>query len=400
MKKNFSFAFISNIVSSACKFLILLLIIKLGTPSEVGIYNYALIISAPVFLFTSLKIRSIQVTNNNYKFNEYYSLIIIINILALLMIVVFSVIIGTKVVTYSIIIVSIIKVLDNLKEVIYGLYQKHENLKLMGRSIIISNIFNLIIFSITYFFSSDLLVSLSMMLLISIMVFLLYDLNVLNKNYNTKLEFNIKTKDFFDILILAIPLSVSSSLGSLNTSIPRIILKNSSGEYYLGIFSAIAYILVLANLFANSMSQVFMPRLSQYFHQNKIKEFNKLANILLMIGFAIGLSTFLMVLLFGKAILNIGFGEIYGEYYLVLVILSIGLLFLLSGVFAGTIITSTGNYKIHYKITTISLVVTIILSILTINNFSIYGTAVTIMFSQISSFICYIYFYIKLKKKV
>ncbi|MCJ0971250.1 oligosaccharide flippase family protein [Mammaliicoccus sciuri] len=400
MKKNFSFAFISNIVSSACKFLILLLIIKLGTPSEVGIYNYALIISAPVFLFTSLKIRSIQVTNNNYKFNEYYSLIIIINILALLMIVVFSVIIGTKVVTYSIIIVSIIKVLDNLKEVIYGLYQKHENLKLMGRSIIISNIFNLIIFSITYFFSSDLLVSLSMMLLISIMVFLLYDLNVLNKNYNTKLEFNIKTKDFFDILILAIPLSVSSSLGSLNTSIPRIILKNSSGEYYLGIFSAIAYILVLANLFANSMSQVFMPRLSQYFHQNKRKEFNKLANILLMIGFAIGLTTFLMVLLFGKAILNIGFGEIYGEYYLVLVILSIGLLFLLSGVFAGTIITSTGNYKIHYKITTISLVVTIILSILTINKFSIYGTAVTIMFSQISSFICYIYFYIKLKKKV
>ncbi|MBO3078327.1 oligosaccharide flippase family protein [Mammaliicoccus vitulinus] len=400
MKKNFSFAFISNIISSACKFLILLLIVKLGTPSEVGIYNYALIISAPVFLFTSLKIRSIQVTNNNYKFNEYYSLIIILNIIALLIIVIISLIIERNIVAYSIIILSTIKVLDNLKEVIYGLYQKHENLKLVGISIIINNIFNLIIFSIVYYSTADLIMSLTMMFLISILVFLLYDLRVLKKNYNTKLEFNIYKNDFFAILILAIPLSISSSLGALNTSIPRIILKNTNGEFYLGIFSAIAYILVLANLFANSISQVFLPRLSKYFHQNNVEEFNKLANKLLVIGFIIGILTFLITLFFGKLILNIGFGEIYSEYYLVLIILSIGLLFLLSGVFAGTVITSTGNYKVHYKITTISLVFTVILSILTIEKFSIYGTAFTIMFSQIVTFICYMYFFVRLKRGV
>lgn len=398
MRKNFSFAFMSNIIASACKFIILLLIVKLGNPSEVGIYNYALIISAPVFLFTSLKIRSIQVTNNNYKFNDYYTLIILLNLIVLGIVIITSLLIEKNITAYAIIILSTIKLLDNLREVIYGLYQKHENLKSVGLSIIINNIFNLIVFTIVYYLSTNLIFSLVMMFITSIFIFLIYDLRILSKKYNTTLKLIVNRKKLIAILILAIPLSISSSLGALNTSIPRIILKNSYGEFYLGIFSAIAYILVLANLFANSISQVFLPRLSKYFHQKNVREFNNLANKLIGIGFIIGIFTFLIALIFGKLILKIGFGEVYSEYYLVLIILSIGLLFLLSGVFAGTIITSTGNYKVHYKITTISLVCTVILSVLTIEKFGIYGTAITIMFSQIVTFICYMYFHIRLKR--
>ncbi|MEX6216491.1 oligosaccharide flippase family protein [Mammaliicoccus sciuri] len=398
MKKNFSFAFISNIISSACKFLILLLIVKLGSPSEVGIYNYALIISAPVFLFTSLKIRSIQVTNNNYKFNEYYSLIISLNIIVLAIVTIISLLIEKNVTAYAIIIISSIKVLDNLREVIYGLYQKDEDLKSVGLSIIINNILNLIIFGAVYYVSTNLIISLILMFMSSVFTFLIYDLKVLNKNYDTKLRLVLNRKRLITILLLAIPLSISSSLESLNTSIPRIILKNSHGEFYLGIFSAIAYILVLANLFANSISQVFLPRLSKYFYQKNINEFNKLSNKLIGIGFIIGSFTFLFVLIFGRIILKIAFGEIYSKYHLVLIILSIGLMFLLSGVFAGTVITSTGNYKIHYKITIISLIFTVIFSFLTIERYSIYGTAYTIMSSQIVTFISYMYYYVGLKR--
>lgn len=398
MRKNFSFAFISNIISSACKFLILLLIVKFGSPSEVGIYNYALIISAPVFLFTSLKIRSIQVTNNNYRFNEYYSLIIILNLIVLGIVIIISLLIEKNVIAYSIIILSTIKVLDNLREVLYGLYQKYEDLKTVGVSIIINNIFNIIAFGIGYYLSSNLTISLFTMFITSTFVFLIYDLRVLSNKYDTKLKLVLNRKRLIDILILAIPLSISSSLGSLNTSIPRIILKNSHGEFYLGIFSAIAYILVLANLFANSISQVFLPRLSKYFYKKNIIEFNKLGIKLIGIGFLIGTFTVLLALIFGELILKIAFGEVYSKYNMVLIILSIGLLFLLSGVFVGTIITSTGNYKIHYKITIISLIFTVIFSFLTIERYSIYGTAYTIMFSQIITFISYMYSYIRVKR--
>ncbi|MEB6695170.1 oligosaccharide flippase family protein [Mammaliicoccus sciuri] len=398
MRKNFSFAFMSNIISSACKFLILLLIVKIGSPTEVGIYNYALIISAPVFLFTSLKIRSIQVTNNNYKFNEYYSLIILLNLIVLGIVIFIALLIEKNVIAYSIIILSTLKVLDNLREVLYGLYQKYEDLRTVGVSIIINNILNVIVFGIVYFLSTNLIISLLMMFMTSIFIFIIYDLGVLSKKYDTKLKLVVNRKRLIDILILAIPLSISSSLGSLNTSIPRIILKNSYGEFYLGIFSTIAYILVLANLFANSISQVFLPRLSKYFYQKNNTEFKKLGNKLIGIGFMIGSFTVLLALIFGKMILKIAFGDIYSKYHLVLIILSIGLLFLLSGVFVGTIITSTGNYKIHYKITIISLVFTVILSFLTIERYSIYGTAYTIMFSQIITFISYMYFYIGVKR--
>lgn len=396
MVKNFKFSIVSNIIAALSKFLILFLIIRIGTPVEVGIYNYALVLSAPIFLLVSLKIRSIIVTNRLYELNDYYTAIFLLNFITLLIISIISLIFFETIIAISLIIVSTIKFIENIKEVIYGLYQKDENLKLIGYSIVITNILNLFVFSLNYYISKDLLISLIVMLIVNIIVFFLYDLKIMKLYFNKKFEFKMNKRIILAIIYMALPLSFSSSLGSLSASIPRIFLKNLHGVYYLGIFSAIAYILVIASLFANSISQVFLPRLSNYYHNQQKEKFYKLSYKLILIGFILGISFLVLTLIFGRTLLQTGFGEEFKDYYLVLIILAVGLLFLLTGVFVGTIITSTGNYKIHYKISIITVASILLLSFPLINKYSIYGTAITIMLSQIVTTICYFYFYFKI----
>ncbi|MCD8892239.1 flippase [Staphylococcus nepalensis] len=392
MVKNFNYMFVANILSALCKFLILLVIVRLGTPEDVGRYNYALVITAPIFLFISLKIRSVIVTNDKYSPNEYVSAIFSLNIITLIFVAIFVYVLGNGDLT-TILIVSLIKLFENMKEVPYGIYQKNENLKLLGISMGIYNILSLIFFYIIYSFSHNLNMALLFLVISCIFSFAIIDRWYLSKYYNIKLHYNNNIVKFKEIFILAIPLAFSSALGSLNTGIPRIVLENLFGKYTLGIFSTIAYVLVIGGLFANSISQVFLPKLRKlYKDENKI-EFEKLTRKMVFIGIFIGMCSVILSLSLGEAFLSLLFGKEYGENNTILIILSFGLLFILSGIFLGTTIISTGKYNVNYKISLILLFCILIFSFLLIPKYSLLGAALTITISQFVALISYYYFY-------
>ncbi len=397
MKKNFSFSLLSNIFSSICKFLILIIIIKIGTPIEVGKYNYALALCAPIFILSSLKIRSIQITNNKFRYNDYNNLSFITNFTMLFVLVFIVSIFYDKENLYTIFFVAFIKVIDNLREVVYGRFHRDENLEFISKSTVYNNAACLLLFGILYILTHSLNISLFGMLLGNLLAYIFYDVRNLLKNYPIKLKFTFKKELFTKLFLMALPLSFSSSIGSFNISMPRFFLMHFNGEYFLGIFSAIAYILVIANLFASSISQVFLPRLSKLYREEKFVELNVYARRLIKIGFMIGFIFVFFSIVFGKELLLIVFGTEYSSYSAVLIILSIGLMFLLSGVFVGTVLTSLGNYSVHYKISIVTLLSSTILSILLIPRYSIYGAGLTVTLSQFVTMIGYYYYFKKLK---
>lgn len=399
MVKNFNYMFVANIVSALCKFLILLVIVRLGTPEEVGKYNYALVITAPIFLFFSLKIRSIIVTNDQYKLNDFASTIISLNSI---LIIVVSILLWflSKENFGVILIISLIKFFENLKEIPYGVYQKEEKLKLMSYSMWIYNISSLILFSLIYLIFQNLNLALIASLFSCVISVLFIDKLIIKSNFGITFNFVLDYKKIKDIIILSIPLAFSSALGSLNTGIPRILLEKFFGQYTLGIFSTIAYILVIGSLFANSISQVFLPKLRRLFKEKNKKEFEMLTKKMVSIGVLMGLIALLTSITIGKFILSLVFGSEYGANNIVLIILSLGLLFILSGVFLGTSIIATGNYNVNYKISVLLLVSVLLFSFILIPKYSLLGAALTITISQFVALISYFYFYKKIFRSV
>lgn len=399
MVKNFNYMFVANIVSALCKFLILLVIVRLGTPEEVGKYNYALVITAPIFLFFSLKIRSIIVTNDQYKLNDFASTIISLNSILIIFVSILLWFLSKE--NFGVIlIISLIKFFENLKEIPYGVYQKEEKLKLMSYSMWIYNISSLILFSLIYIIFQNLNLALIASLFICVISVLFIDKLIIKSNFGITFNFVLDYKKIKDIIILSIPLAFSSALGSLNTGIPRILLEKFFGQYTLGIFSTIAYILVIGSLFANSISQVFLPKLRRLFKEKNKKEFEMLTKKMVSIGVLMGLIALLTSITIGKFSLSLIFGSEYGANNIILIILSLGLLFILSGVFLGTSIIATGNYNVNYKISVLSLVSVLLFSFILIPKYSLLGAALTVTISQFVALISYFYFYKKIFRGV
>src|SRR5699024_6670126 len=220
------------------------------------------------------------------------------------------------------------------------------NLRLLSISLIIYSFLSLMFFSVTYFIFESLILSLLFYLISTVFSFVLIDLNISFKYYSLKISIKHKSKNLVNLFLLSIPLSLSSSLGSWNTNIPKIFLKFESGEYYLGIYSSIAYTLVVVSLVVNSISQTFLPRLRKYYRQEQYDLYKGLTQKMVLIGFSLGVSITIFNIIFGKYILEVAYGSEYAIYNHILIILSIGMIFLVSGVFLGTSIVATGIYNI------------------------------------------------------
>ncbi|MGQ0516278.1 oligosaccharide flippase family protein, partial [Bacillus sp. D-CC] len=74
LKRNFLYTASANLIYAFSQWLIILLIAKLGNVEMVGQYSLGLSITAPIFLFLNMNLRSIQATdtNNSYKFIDYF----------------------------------------------------------------------------------------------------------------------------------------------------------------------------------------------------------------------------------------------------------------------------------------------------------------------------------------
>ena len=74
LRKNFSWIFVGNIVSTGCQWVILMVMTKLLPEVQVGHYVLALAIATPIVLFSMLQLRLVQATDvqNKYKFSDYF----------------------------------------------------------------------------------------------------------------------------------------------------------------------------------------------------------------------------------------------------------------------------------------------------------------------------------------
>ena len=139
--KNIGYTFIGNVAFSLVKWLTLILIVRLTNPEDVGGYTFAMAITAPITLFTNMRIRLRYVVEDNLTFKNIRVLRNILNIISLLTILFIGLVIFPTYLNYFVL-VAFTKVLDLQSELYYAILHKKQNFKLIslmqiGKSIII-----------------------------------------------------------------------------------------------------------------------------------------------------------------------------------------------------------------------------------------------------------------------
>lgn len=331
LRRNFSWTFIGNLIYSGCQWGMLVVLAKLGNPEMVGTFTLGLAVTAPVMMFSNLQLRDIQTTDakNHYLFNDYLGLRLITTGLALPIILWITLATGYKGETAIVIIlIGFAKGLESISDVFYGLLQKHEKMDRMAISVMMKGPLSLLMLSIGTYISGSIIWGVLGLVIAWACILLIWDIPsyrwLINKftsegeipdsleGRTAKPRWQLGT--IRKLIWLSLPLGLVMMLISLNANIPRYFLEHSLGKKELGVFAALAYLIVAGNMIVSALGSAARPRLAKYYAGGNVSAYQKLLFQLVAIACLLGLSGILVAWVAGGQILTIVYQPEYAKY--------------------------------------------------------------------------------------
>jgi O-antigen/teichoic acid export membrane protein len=334
LRLNFSWSFVGNAIYAACQWGMLVVLAKLGSPEIVGQFTLGLAVTAPVVMFTNLQLRDIQVTDAKYQyvFSDYLALRLLSTGLALLTIATITLAAGYSWEnSLAILLIGLAKAFEAISDVFHGLLQQHERMDRIAMSLIIKGCLSLLLLGIGIHLSGS-VVGGSIGLVVAWALILVaydirsgasmlgYSLPTSQNEESSKQELAVALQPRWHLGTLgklawfSLPLGFVTMLGSLNVNIPRYIIEWYLGDRELGIFAAIAYVMVAGNMVVSALGQSATPRLAKYYAAGDSLAFRTLLLKLLGVGSLLGGAAIAIAFFAGEEILTVLYRPEYAQY--------------------------------------------------------------------------------------
>ncbi|SEN48687.1 Membrane protein involved in the export of O-antigen and teichoic acid [Mesobacillus persicus] len=387
LKSNVIWAFVGNVIYAMSQWGILITLTKFGTPEMVGQYALGLAITAPFFVLLSFNLRVVMVTDKTeqYRFNDYLTLRILMMLISFIFIIIISPFLTNNLLTLFVVLqVGILKVSEFISDIFHGIFQKVEKLHLVSISKIIKGVLSLIIVLVLIYLTENILITLTGLIISWVLILIIYDYRMSKKilgEYLANSE-EVKLKWSYSNLkrlaAISFPLGIVAALDTLNVNIPRYFIQGSAGEEMLGYFAAITYLMVVGSTIINALGQAVTPRLSLYFSQGKISLFRTLLNRFIMLSIGIGLSGIIVATFFGEITLTLIYSFEYAQFnsLFIWVMVSAAIWYITTAL--GTGLNATRNFKAQIPIYILMVIFSTLASILLIPIYQIDGAAMAI----------------------
>lgn len=336
----------------------------------VGRFALGLAVTTPVIMFANLQLRAVQATDarRDYAFGEYFGLRIITTLLALITILMIALIGYRNETVLIILLIGVAKSFESLSDVVYGFIQQRERMDRIAHAKIIKGPASLVALAIGVIVTGGVPGGVIGMIVVWAALFFLYDL----RNARALLESRFDLRPRWPLLRLvklawlALPLGLVMMLISLTTSIPRIFVERYLGEAQLGIFAAMAYMIVAGKTVVGALGQSASPRLATYYATGQHRAYFRLLGKLVLIGAGLGTGGVIVALLAGEQILGLLYGPEYAAnaHIFVWIMLAAGIANVSS--FLGYAATSARVFTAQVFVSSSSVLIALIASLILI----------------------------------
>lgn len=387
---NFASLFIGNLVYSISQWGMLVVIARLGNPIFVGQYSFGLAVTAPIILFLNLQLRNYQATDTSsqYEFHQYLKLRIITMFLAYLVIILIALMEYHNLdLLLVILFVGLAKVIESISDIYFGLFQKHEQMKYISKSMIIKGIVSLSALSITMVLTDSIVLGSLSIALTWFIVLIFYDLKngmkllgSVKKKLKNRKRLSISRLDLKiikNIALVTIPLGFVSTLDSLNSNIPRYMLQKIGGEETLGYYAAISYFMIAGGTIVNAMLQASSPKLAIYYRLD-VNKFKKMLVRLTGLSAIIGFLGIVVAIIFGKQILSIMYGSDYALHNNALICIMVASAIWYITSCLSIALTASRFIKVQVPIYTLSCICVFLTSLYLIPQYYLLGAALSV----------------------
>lgn len=399
LRKNFIWNLVGNVVYAACQWGMVVVLARMTNPEMVGEFALGLAVAGPVFMMSQLKLRGVQATDsrNEYSFGHYLGLRLVTTAVAAG--VVAAIAWGGHDFRGGAVImaVGLFKGVESVSDVFYGLMQKHERMDRIAISRLIKGPLALCAMTISVALTQDVLWGVLAMLAVMAGGACCFDAPngacVLASSGGDRSEWAIRPvfewRKLLALSWLALPLGMVSVIVSLQTNVPRYRIAQCFGRSELGLFAALAYLVVAGGVVIAAMGQSVTPRLATYFADGRLDQFKALLRRLLAFGLALGVASIAVSAWAGKPLLSLLYGPPYAARQPVLVVLMAGGAFNYVSSFILCGILATRHFAIQLPIAGVSLGATCAAAHILVPRMGLMGAALSLVLGSMLSAGCY-----------
>ncbi len=335
-----------NITYAGAQFVIVILLNKFGSPEIVGQYSLGLAVTAPIFMLSHLHLRSVLIvdTSGKYVFGDFFGLRLVTTAVAFTITVGFCVVSGFDWnIALVIFFISLYRIVESVSDILLGVVQKQERLDQISISRAAKGLFSILIFTIVFIPTQSLILALIVMIIGWLAITIGYDARKARALTSLIPIFN-KSR-LWQLLIVSSPLGVVLALMSLNTNIPLYAISYFKGEYDLGIYASLSYMIVACNVVVTALGEAITPRLARWHAGGMHKEFISLLRRMVAMGVGISVIACLIGWMFGQQLLTLLFSPNVAQETGLFRWLLVSTLLVFVSSYLWYAITATGKYK-------------------------------------------------------
>jgi O-antigen/teichoic acid export membrane protein len=394
LKKDFIWNTLGSSIHAFNSLFFLIIVTRINGLNNSGIFSYAFTISNIFLVVATFGGRNYQVTDtrkefseNSYKNFRFFTTIISIILFALLFLC-----FNYSIYKYLIIILLIIvRSLESLSDVYFGVFQKNNKLYLVGISLFLKNLIALIVFLITDYIFKNLYIPIICWGIVNLLFLVFFDIFKTKKISNEKFKLEKNYKEIFNKTLYFF---LFSFISIFIINIPRYFIDFYLTDELQGIFGILLMPATMTALLTQFILQPFTVKLSES-SKNNLDEFKKQVKKIFICILCISFGCILLAYLFGIPVLNLIYNLNLNNYRYYLLLVMIGSVFYALNNLLNLIYTIKRKTKFQFIIYTISTILSLIITYFLITKYELLGGIISYV---ITMFIVFIFYIIRIRK--
>jgi O-antigen/teichoic acid export membrane protein len=398
MKRNAAWAFAGNSVYAGCQWVVFVLIVKTLSAQEAGTFAYATAVTGPIFVLTNVRLRNLLATGVGTAggFTDYVTARVLTTIAGVSICLAAGALLSPGLGSFVIVAVMALgRACDALSDICHGLFQRELDMRSAAIGLSMNGIVSVALVALALVVSRSLVATTAAYAGGSLVALAAWDLRKTLQRLAPSRPAGGEHRGLrgsaasaVQLITTAVPLGLSSAIGSVQTNVPRYVIAFSLGASSLAKFAAISYVPLVGHLIVNATSQAALPILANDARTSD-REYRARLVLLVFVTIAAGAAALLAVFRYGGAVLSLVYGKDYAGYSDVLFWLTAATVVTFASVFLGTGTTARRRFKSQLVISAMSLVVVAACALPLVRGFGLVGSAWALFAGASFEFIAY-----------
>jgi len=391
LQANVAWTLAGNVIFAGCQWLMLMAVAKLGTREMVGQFSYALALTAPVSVLTSLQLRSVQATDaaDRFPFSSYLGLRLLGAALSLAIVAVLAATAQGPGVGVVVLVMGVAKAIESVSDICYGLLQRHERMDRIARSMVARGVAAVVAFAAAIAVSGSVAAGGGALCVAGALVLLLHDLPQTSAllgpgRGKAWVRPGFGPAELRQLARRALPLGAMAFLLSLGLNVPRYFIERALGLAELGVFSAVSYLVVALTMVLAALGQAALPRMAVHHARGERAAFLRLTFLLGGLGVGLSLAATAVAVVAGRPLLALLYRPDYAAAQPVLFWTALASTLGLASSALGYSLTATGSFRAQAPLAVAVLVTTVAACWLLVPGFGLLGAVAAVAIASLA----------------